>query len=569
MNKKGLLNWKFLFFILLLLVLVLRLLSTSEAIYDDEANFAFALTVMDEYGLNSYFASAQLLNLMYKPLIAEYGLQTWVFRLIPWLFGILNIILVFILSNRNFGKKVAYIASVLMLISFYPTLASLQIDVEGNLIMFSILLMFFSYLEYERANLPKKKWLWQILAGLGLGVAVALKYNSVYIILVLAVYSVMRHKICRTKIKNYFRDLFPIYFIGLLLFIALLLFGIAVTPESYTKSVQIFEWSHGFLDDYRTEGVTLLGLSMFVLWSTPLLFGFYFISLFKRHKDTLLFSLWVTMPILFYTFVITNGAHDRYFMHTIPAMCILGGIYISKINFHKYYLKIGGWLLLFFTALLFYINTLPMKYVPRFPAEYIKELLNLNPFFIFSYTSASGPTFGISFMVILLSFSIAFMTLFLCIYFIRKNPNIGKWMFLIFLVVATSYNIFLTSEYLIHPTSADVSSIKHEMLKYVNDNNLPYPIYTNDEGIEWYIDNKYREFTGNTFGIPDNEFNDGVDESVSLNLKSINDNGGTIILLHWPPLPKNSRAWDVVKECTIGKEFYSKKVLIGEIYSCS
>ena len=152
-------NKKLLFLIIFgILIFSVRLVNINEAIYDDESNFAYSLTVMNDSGFNEKYYSPQLLNLIYQPFVYFFGLSTWIFRLIPWLFGILNTIFVYIFATRNFGEKSAFWSTFLMLIAFYPTLASLQFDVEGNLVMFSIMLMFFSYLEYEKTENKKRKF---------------------------------------------------------------------------------------------------------------------------------------------------------------------------------------------------------------------------------------------------------------------------------------------------------------------------------------------------------------------------------------------------------------------------
>ena len=83
---------KHLFFLILfgIFIFSFRLTMLNEAIYDDESNFAYSLTVMDKFGFNEDYYSPQPLNLLYKPLIFFFGLETWVFSLIPWLFGIIN-----------------------------------------------------------------------------------------------------------------------------------------------------------------------------------------------------------------------------------------------------------------------------------------------------------------------------------------------------------------------------------------------------------------------------------------------------------------------------------------------
>lgn len=541
-----------------LFVFSLRLFNINEAIYDDESNFAYSLTVMDEYGFNHDYSSPQPLNLIYKPFIALFGLETWVFRIVPWLFGIINTLFVYVFARRNWDKNVAFWAAFLMLVSFYSTLASLQFDVEGNLVMFCVMLMFFSYLEYERSSSNKRRLGWQILAGIGLGLAVTCKYNSIYIIIPLALYSLIRQQ---WNLRKSFNDLFMIYLVGFLIFLIAILTGALVSPN-WLEFVPLFSWADGFGSDYSPEIFSLLGISMLVLWSTPFLFGFYIIALFKRQRKHLLFLLWISTAILFYSFVINYGSIDRYLMNTIPAMAILGGMIISDITLTKKQLMFFSTVGVISLGLLFYLNSLTMKYVARFPSLYLNELKSFNFNFLFSYTSASGPTFGVNFLTILVSFSLAFLFLLFFIFLKKRKSNASFFMF--FFVISLSFNIFLISEYIFHPTSVDVSNIKWGMMNYVKERNMPYPIYTNDQGIQWYFDEEYRRNSRNTLGFGDNEIGDDityVSEKIKLE-------GGTILLLHWPPLPNESPALSVVNTCTLHKSFVHNNIIIGEIYRC-
>ncbi len=549
-----------------IIIFGLRLFNINEAIYDDESNFAYSLTVMDEFGFNPDYPSSQLHNLLYKPLLVLFGLQTWVFRLLPWLFGIINMLLVYIFTRRNWGQNAAFYSTLLMLVSFYPALASLQFDIEGNLIMFLILLMFFSFLEYEKSGSSKNRFLWQLLSGISLGAAVASKYNSVYVVFILLLYSLSKNCLNGIGIRKTGKDLFLVYAVGLLVFIFSILIGFLLPsiPETVINSTHFFSWYDGFNEQYRPESVNLLGLAMYVLWSTPLLFGFYVIALFKRNKDTSLPRIWITITILFYTFVVTYGSLDRYFMNTIPALVVLGGYYTSRLKFTRWHLIIGSFSLVVFLSLLFALNSAPFKYIARFPELYFRELKNFNINFLFAYTSASGPTFGINFTVIFWSFLLSFAFLLLCLLYFARKREIASWFFLFFMTVALGFNIFLVTEYLFHPTGVNVSDVKWEMIDYVRDNNI-YPIYTNDQGIQWYFEHDYLWQNKITQGFGDNEI--GSDNTLVLN--RIQNEGGTILLLHWTPLPDNSPSWEVVKACKINKQFYSKNILIGEAYNCN
>lgn len=573
-NQFGGLDKRIILLLLLgILIFGVRLGNINEAIYDDESNYAYSVTMMDDFGFNHDHSSVQPLNILYKPFVAVFGLETWVFRLIPWLFGIINTIFVYFFARKNWGEKVAFWATFLMLFAFYPTLASLQFDAEGSLIMFSILLLLFSFLEYEKASSKGKKFAWQFLAGIGLGVSVFAKYNAVYIVMVLAIYSLIKR---RGNIWSSFKDLFPVYFIGLSLFFSLVLLAFITSPNDWLNFIPIFSWSTSFDDKYHKSLFSLLGLAIYLLWSTPLLFGFYVASFFGKIKKYLLPFVWITIALLNYTFWINYGSLDRYLMNTIPALAILGGYFITKVNLQKKHFVFGSFALVLFTGFLFWLNNMPIKYLARSPALYLEQLKGFTLNFLFVYTSASGPTFGVNFAALFWAFIIAFAFLFFYFVFSRLKKGFKKgsvkWLFTGFLFVALAFNIFLISEYVFHPTGVDVSKVKWKMIDYVQDN-LGYPVYTNDQGIQWYFEHDYWHkydlscgMFDKTVGFADNEV--GVDPTSVVINENIKYRGGNIILLHWPPLPEDSQAWQVVGMCEINKKFYDKGILVGEVYVC-
>ena len=589
-------------FILCLAIFIfsLRLANIGEAIYDDEANFAYSLTVMDEYGFNSDFPSPQFFHLLYKPLVFFFGLETWVFRIVPWIFGIFNTILIYFLAKRNFGVAAARWSTVLMLISFYPTLASLQFDVEGSMVTFFILLLFFSYLEYRRSavsmreasikeisspsahlSLMKKPLFWQIIAGLSLGFAVTVKYNSIYIVAPLILMAFIDH---HGLIKKVMKDLFLICFIGALVFFAYLVLGMLILPDQGSGAIHFFSWYTGFAEKYRPEGVSVLGVGMFLLWATPLFAGLFALALFTERKSARPFILWVGAAMIFYSLFLTYGAMDRYFMNTIPALAIIGGICLQRLQFRKREILFGGVIGMMLLGLLFFINSLAVKYIPRFPELYAQELLQGNAQFLFSFTSSSGPMFGVSFATILFSFLVGGYALVWLLWSrLAKNKRKGGLNYLsclslhrgsrmalvLFLSMGMAFNIFLVTEYLFHPTTPDVSDVVHTMLSEVKEKNLPYPIYVSDSGMMWYLNHEYwREKYDLThsrvLGIPDNE----LGEDTSFVEQKIAAEGGTLLLLHWPPLHEDSPARKVALLCSKEKSFFSRGKLVGERYDC-
>ncbi|MBS3165659.1 glycosyltransferase family 39 protein [Candidatus Woesearchaeota archaeon] len=574
MNLDYLKKNKWIFLIIFgIIIFSIRLIGLTISLYDDEANFAYTLSHLNSFGFNTHYFTHIFFNWIYIPIIALFGLEIWVFRLVPWVFGILNTLLVYFFAKRHYSEGAAFFASLLMLISFYPTLASLQFDVEGSLVTFAITLLFFSLLESEKATTSKSKLFWQIMAGIGLGIPI-IKYNPGYLIFTLVIYALINRHF---NFRHVFKDLFVIYLTGAFVFFSFILLGIISSPDNWLN----FVWVGGFSDTKFGHPIYYLALSMFLLWSTPLLFSFYPISILKWDRKNLLLIIWISVPLLVYSFLLPYGAMDRYFMNTIPALCMLGGYFIAKMNFNKKQVIIGSVLFTFFTTLFFILNLIPFKYIPRFPELYLSELKNLNLNFLFAYTSASGPTFGMNFLILFLVLVISFMALlgfWLWERYIpensnnkngnnnnnKKNKNITAAFFLIFISVGLAYNVFLVSEYLFHPTTPNVSEVQLSMINYVKENNLSYPIYTNDEGVQWTLDHDYKDQI-KTQGFADNE----IGLSVSKATERIKQSGGTILLLHWPPLPDNSPAWEVVRACKIDRQFYSKGILIGDVYHCN
>ena len=260
---------------------------------------------------------------------------------------------------------------------------------------------------------------------------------------------------------------------------------------------------------------------------------------------------------------------DRYFMNTIPALAIMAGICIEKAKLKPIHWRIGGLVSVAFLAALFAINSLPIKYVPRFPSVYFQEIKSRNLQFLFSYTSSSGPTFGITFLALALSFILAIYFLGCYLLQHKKQREKSALLFALFLSFSVTFNVFLVTEYLFHPTGPDISGVKWTMIKYVPANKLSYPIYTNDEGIQWYFNHEYwkEKYTlekSEVLRIPDNE----LDADTSFVKERIRQRGGTIVLLRWPPLPAGSPANEVTTLCTLHNQFSSKGIIIGEIYNC-
>lgn len=585
---------------LIIIVFIIRLTSVSEFLYDDESNFAFSATVMNDWGFNEYYYSSWITNLLYKPLIPILGLEIWVFRLIPLLFGLINIGLVYLLAEELYSKKVAKWTIPLMLFSFYPTLASLQFDVEGNLIMTCAILTFYYLIKYQKSMESDKnrKIFYQILSGLFLGIAIFTKYNAAILSVIVAAIIILNNlkelnsikKQPLLKIKSFTKQTFvDIVPIATTAFLACGIYVFAAylsNPQGWWEFVSIVGQSR-----YTSSRFSIMGPAIYFIWATPLLIFPYILSLGEiispkaslhqkekkiinqtPNQNSHLLLIWITLTLLYYTFIICFGGHDRYFMHTIPALIILTAYWINKINWTKYKIIMFSISIFIWTTLLLMINSQSIKIIPRIPSLYFKEILEGNLAFLFSITSSSGPMLGISFAT--MAYTIIFTSLItaaliLLIYTLKKTKKpkiklVFQYCLILFFAMGFSFNLFLVTEYFFHPTTVDVSKAQWETVEFIEQENLSYPIYSNNEGILWYFDNKYWHNKENVMGFDDYESNHISKETI----QKITENKGTIILVNWPPLPEGSSSYLITDLCEHTNSFKDKNYAVIEIYDC-
>jgi len=580
MNKK-----EFTFVALIILISVLiRFFGLNMHIYDDESMYASAIVNAGAFGFNPFYYTPILMQWLQLFFTSILGLKMWVLRLVPLIFGTFTMLLSYQLAKEKFGIKSAKITLVLLGFCFYPILTSLQLDPEGSLITFFYLLAVYSFFKIEQT----KKLKWKIICGLSLLLSLLSKNNAILIFVILFIYLLVKEKINLIKV---FKRLFIPFLIGIGGYSLFLYITYLINP----KLIQ-FMFNHGS-QFFNGLHLSSIALPILLFWGTPLLIGLTFLSIYYyKHlnkKESLIFYVWLSVVLGFYVFIIEWGDYSRYLSNLIPVMAILSGTFLSKFKFKSKEIFYGFLLSIITLRVFFWLNQLPQKLVPRIFESYLAEIIKFNFNFMFSYTTSSGPTFGINFLIIFISLIFSLIAIISII--TLRNKRLIKYCMVIFISIGFAFNIFLVSELIFHPTSPDVGLVQSEMVNYFKENNLSFPMYSNDEGImfdlnQFYIrDNNYlfslsddstkinnSKFNLNPGYIKDNNQVISLpDDSTEINdskfdiISNIHANSGTILLLHWPPLSDDSPVWKIVTLCNLQKEFYSKNVLIGEIYICN
>lgn len=549
-------GWKKELVLVLLIILAslfVRSFGLGASLFDDETMYGRAVANAGNFGFNPNHYTPILMQWLQLPVTSLWGFDSWVLKLVPLLFGLLIMFISYLISRQLFGSRAAKITLLLIGFSFYPILSSLQLDVEGSLMTFFYLLAVYSLFQIEEKNLLK----WKVTCGLALFFSLLSKHNAVLIFAILFVYVLIKDKF---HLKKVIRKLFIPFSIGIGGYMFFLGFAYLIDPKNL--SMMFGHGSQFFTGIYFSS----IALPILFFWGTPLLLGSAFLAMWYRKRlsgeKSLIFYAWLIIVLLFYVFIIEWGDYSRYLANLVPPMAILGGNFLSKFRIRFKEIVCCGMGCFSLLGVFFWLNSFPSKLVPRFFEKYLAEILNLNLNFLFSYTTSSGPAFGVNFFIILFSLAAGF--LFVILFIILRNRQAAKMFLFAFLVVGLAFNFFLVAEFLFHPTSPDVSSVQYALADYFVSEELDYPVFSNEEGVLFNINNKFNADLG-LVDIPDNELEMGIEKHLS----RVQSGGGTLLVLNWPPIPEESPTWVFAEECgNVIKEFYSKGILLGKVYDC-
>ncbi|MBT4605199.1 hypothetical protein HOC01_06160 [archaeon] len=590
-KKSRLSQITWIFIIILTLSFALKVgFGLDNAIYDDESNYAFAAANAYSIGFSPSHYSGILAQWFYSPLVKIFGVHVFLLRLIPLLFSTGSIILTYLLARKIYNEKTALFASLIMITSFWHNLASIQIDVEGSILTFFYLTAIWAYLNLhnklskEEENplntnkpltlfginlslkslfaptFPKLKEILtakHLLLALALTIIPQVKNNGIFIFPILLLTSIYFTKSLSKSIKELTIP-FTLAILGQFLITG---FSYILDPDYVGLLLH-----HG--GSRVAPGISILAIMMILFWATPYLLTFLGLATLnkkiRQQKESALFIIWAMLILIFVIFFVSRGDYSRYAMNIIPAIAILGGAYLANFKWkkiHAIFLAITTITYLLFT---FVINTLPKEMTPRVMEEYVQNILSGNFFFLFSYTSPSGPIFGITMASFIITLVLTILLL-IYLYTAHKKSTIQTFKYVLLTIIAINlaFNIFLISELLVSPTNPNISDTLHEMQEYVESNNLLAPFASNNAGTLFMLDNQ-NEISDNVIEIPDFELDASPQEFKEI----INQNGATAIILNWPPLPSYSPLWESIEDCQKLKTFKSRNYETGYIYSC-
>ncbi len=463
----------------------------------------------------------------------------WTARLVPLIFGIMNIILVYILSIKIFDKKTAIFSSLLMTFSFWPVLASSMVDINGSLIMFEYLLTFIVFINYLKTN--KNKFL--ILTGMLIGLSSITKYMDTLILI--AILGLI-HLYEKKDIKKSIKFGAAIVLIGIIIYslFPLLSYLLGYWPQ-FISTLENTSLAH--------KGLTLRPFIYLIFWATPMLGGLFLLSLLKFEKKKIYFVIWTAAVFLLYFFIVgaSRLPYERYLMTMIPPLCILGGNYLSKFNFKAKQTAIGVISLLVFYITLLYLNLRTRIFMPHSVSNYIYAIKNLKFNFMYPYVGSSGPSFWISFNSMILIVGLA--CIFLLFYMIlAKNKKLSSIFFILFISSSLSFNVFLIQEHTLSLANPNINKVAYDVIDFYNSNNLNRNVFITD-----YL---------SSIGIYLKDAN--VTKAKVGELNKLNFRNSTLIIIDFPTLDKSGEFWKEINKCEKVYTSKDKGMELGWIYKC-
>lgn len=421
------------------------------------------------------------------------------FRLIPLLFSIANLFLIFYLAKNIFdpfdksrANKTAFWVASLFTVSFYSILASLMVDVDGAVMPFFFLIMMIGY--YKLRILNKNNWGWLVLVIIGAIGGFMVKMSGALPIAALFIDFLIEKGIFSDKKR-------VLKYLGLGFLVAACLVGILFLAKYvfpfFNLEYSLKYWKHfadssSFLD--RGWLQTLIQFTKSIFYTSPLLLlPLFFIDkeIWKKARPLFLF-LFIGLVFYLLVFDFSIGALDRYFEFLIVPLCLISGAIFAKlmdkgVKIAKKEIVIVS----FISVAIFLFQFLNHVTPPLYPkTDWLNRIISLKWDFLFPFMGGSGPVpFYVSFGFIALMWIFGLVLVIPA--FLRKN--IKKQILIGVLILGSLYNLAFIEEYLFGKINGSSPQLVYGAVEFIknNDDIKSLRVYNDNGGFDVMKVGKY------------------------------------------------------------------------------
>jgi hypothetical protein len=401
----------FAFGALLLLFILIRLPGLSLPYHQDEWKTAWALK---SGGTLSGLHHPPLTQILFNLDGALFGADH--LRILPFLFSVLAFTFLYLVIRNRIGRKGAFFALGLFVLSLYSVFASLMIDTDGSILPAFFLIAVYFFDRFKNNRLEKRN-LWAALLIFTLVLGFMTKLSFIITIGAIALDFLLDKYKSITKKQVLTGASVLIGFFGISALVVLIIHYIYPTFEINSMISHAASYAHlGGRNYFQSmiQGVkSLYYLSPLLI--VPLLF-----SNKEVWSKMRVFYLYLILGFVFYfvLFDFSSGALDKYLMFAIvPLSAISGMILARNISFNTQSKK-GVIFGILVSLIIFALNFLPQDVIGLYPkAEWFSRVLHLRWQMLNPFTGGDGPLgFYVSFLFIGVSFLISALTGFLAVF---------------------------------------------------------------------------------------------------------------------------------------------------------
>lgn len=466
-------------------------------------------------------------------------------RVVPIIFSFLNLVLIYLILKKTTGKSlIGLIGAGLFTINIYSTIAGLQVDIDGAILPFFILLGYYAHLYLLENQKSKKCWILFVVALIG---GFLTKLSFILFLATLIVYFVIINLIRSGKKISWKKFLYFLAVIAVLAGLSFILFETSfqiVLKYAASFNSLNFESRHYF--DF------IFKIFKSFVWLSPLLTVPLTISLFnkKNYSKYGFWYLFLLINAIFYgvAFDFTTKTVERYFMFLIlPAIMIVSNIlydFWAEVKKFKYFSL--SWILVLFVVFSFIVLTAPHDVLPLNPKmAYLTHAESLDFNFLIPFSGGSGPSgFYFSAQFILWSWIVSMFSL-LSYQVTKKYKQVSLAVFIVF---GVGYNLLFLNEYLGKSIYGNVPKLSEETINYVLKNKEIKNVITYYDIGAYHLslDGKY---FSRFYTAPSRDYT-----------KKLTEYRGHYMIVDFPAIDKKSEYWRLISRCNLDKKFTYKKV---------
>lgn len=524
--------------------------------YQDKHEFSFQFEDQID-GKMKYWEDLPLIGIIYSLGYKIFGYGTANMRIINYLFGIANLLLVYFLAKKIFDKKTALYALFLMTVSYWHLFVSYMIERDGSFVSFLFLSSIYAYINYRDSL--KKQWL--VLAGALAAISLSIRSTAIFIAAVLIVMIIYDNKLLamfnKIRLKRVLAEAAII--IGCIAAFAFVIFISYLLNKEFIGGAIAADAAPSGIISFNLLFAGMRELTYLLLWGSPLLIGLFIASFLRYDRRNFAFLAVILFAVLGYLPAARAAAIDRYLSVIIAPLCIIGASFLASVNFNKKDLKIAGIAAVVFGVFFFILNSLKVNYIAHNLNTYLIKAVKLQWNFLFPYYGVGGPNFMMSFMTIGFALVISFVLLAAAMFHI-KNTKKFKLILSLFIGAALAFNIVLIEEFNFHTNYPDISRITYDAIEEYEKLGINGPLYINQAGILLYV-NK----TGDDLIF----MKWGNDKNATEMDKTVHEKGGAVLLIDFPKIPENSERLKLARKCNLVYTGSGKGMKIAYIYDCN